>query len=74
MLDVRECKVEGWKAIAGAIGVNERTARRYAKRREDPLPVYWRRQGGSVVAHATGLRDWVARQEIPLGMRESCRG
>ncbi len=71
MLDVRECKIEGWKAIAAAIGVTERTARRYANRRHDPLPVYWRRRGGTVVAHATGLRDWIARQDVPLDTRES---
>jgi hypothetical protein len=71
MLDVREQKVEGWESIAKAIGVDERTARRYAKLRKDPLPVYWRRRGGLVVAHATALRDWIARQEIPLDMRGS---
>jgi hypothetical protein len=73
VLDVRERKVEGWKAIAEAVGVDERTARRYAALRHDPLPVYWRRRGGYVVAHATALRDWVARQDIPLDMRDSFR-
>lgn len=72
MLDVREQRVQGWKAIAAAIGVSERTARDYAKRTKDPLPVYWRRCGGGVVAHATALRDWIRRQEIPLDVRESC--
>ena len=71
MLDVREQKVEGWKSIAQAVGVDERTAQRYSKRRKDPLPVYWRRCGGIVVAHATALRDWMARQDIPLDMRDS---
>jgi hypothetical protein len=69
MLDVRENKVQGWDAIAAAIGVDIRTARRYAIRKVDPLPVYWRRCGSYVVAHATALRDWVARQDIPLDMR-----
>lgn len=74
MLDVRESKVSGWKSIAEAIGVSTVTAQAYARRRKDPLPIYWRRCGGGVVAHATALRDWVARQEIPLDMRESADG
>lgn len=71
MLDVREQRVEGWKAISGAIGVSTVTAQTYARRRKDPLPVYWRRCGGGVVAHATALRDWLARQIVPLDMRDS---
>lgn len=74
MIDVRESKVEGWKAIAESIGVSIVTAQAYAHRKKDPLPVYWRRCGSRVVAHATALRDWIARQEIPLDMRESARG
>ena len=73
MLDVREQKVEGWKEIAAAIGASVGAAQSYAKKRKDPLPVYWRRCGGTVVAHATALRDWVARQEIPLYMRGSSK-
>jgi hypothetical protein len=73
MLDVREQRVEGWKAIAAALSVSIMTAQTYAKRRKDPLPVYWRRCGGMVVAHATALRDWMARQDIPLDMRDSSR-
>lgn len=69
MLDVRENKVQGWREIASTIGVSVVTAQTYAKRRVDPLPVYWRRCGGYVVAHATALRDWVARQDIPLDLR-----
>ena len=72
MLEVREQKVEGWAAVASAIGVSKVTAQSYAKRKKDPLPVYWRRCGGVVVAHATALRDWMARQDIPLDMRGSC--
>jgi hypothetical protein len=71
MLDVVEQKVQGWESIAKAIGVDQRTAQRYARRSKDPLPVYWRRCGGFVVAHATALRDWAARQDIPLDMRAS---
>ena len=69
MLDVREQRVEGWIAIAAAIGVSTVTAQKYFKRAKDPLPVYWRRCGGQVVAHATALRDWLARQEVPLDLR-----
>lgn len=69
MLDVREQKVEGWLAIAAAIGVSTVTAQKYAAAKKDPLPVYWRRCGGYVVAHATALRDWLARQDIPLDVR-----
>lgn len=74
MLDVREQKVEGWQAIATAIGVSTVTAQSYARRSKDPLPIYWRRCGGGVVAHATALRDWISRQEIPLDMRASAVG
>ncbi len=74
MLDVRENRVEGWKEISEAIGVSTVTAQGYARRKKDPLPVYWRRCGGGVVAHATALRDWVRRQEIPLDMREQAGG
>jgi len=69
VLDVRENKVQGWRAIAEAIGVSMPTAQLYAKRTSDPLPVYWRRCGGYVVAHATALRDWLARQDIPLDLK-----
>lgn len=71
MLDVREKRVQGWKEIAEALGVSTVTAQGYARRKVDPLPVYWRRCGGGVVAHATALRDWLERQEIPLDMRDS---
>lgn len=74
MLDVRENRVIGWKCIAEALGVGVRTAQDYANRPKDPLPVYWRRCGGGVVAHATALRDWLRRQEIPLDMRDSAGG
>lgn len=78
MVDVREQKVEGWKAIAAAIGVSEVTARKYAKWKKDPLPVYRRRPGSGVVAHATALRDWDRRRNTPLVMEEAercgCRG
>ena len=69
MLDVREHKVQGWRAIAAAIGVSRNTALKYAQRARDPLPVYWRRCGGYVVAHATALRDWRARQDIPIDLK-----
>ena len=70
MLDVRENKVQGWDAIAQAVGVSKPSAIKYARRQIDPLPVYWRRCGNYVVAHATALRDWLARQDIPLDLRE----
>jgi len=73
MLDVREKKVEGWDAIASAIGVSRASAQSYAHRKKDPLPVYWSRCGGRVVAHATALRDWIERQDIPLDMRDSAK-
>jgi hypothetical protein len=69
LLDVRENKVQGWRNIAEAIGVTMPTAQKYARRKIDPLPVYWRRCGGYVVAHLTALRDWTARQDIPLDLR-----
>lgn len=71
MIELRERRIAGWADIAEAIGVNQKTARRYASRKKDPLPVYWQRCGGYVVAHATALRDWLERQEIPLQLRET---
>lgn len=73
MLDVRENKVQGWDAIAEAVGVSKPSAIKYARRRVDPLPVYWRRCGNYVVAHATALRDWLGRQDVPLDLRERSR-
>lgn len=52
--------LEGWAAIADAIGRNERTARHYARRADDPLPVY--KGLGRAVAYHAELEEWVRRQ------------
>lgn len=52
--------LQGWKDISVALGRNERSARRYAVRRMDPLPVY--RHLGAIVVSASALADWKKRQ------------
>jgi hypothetical protein len=58
--------IEGWKSIADALERTERSCRRYAKRRRDPLPVY--RYLGTVVIHRTALEDWKRRQGTSYNM------
>jgi hypothetical protein len=55
---------DGWKAIAEALRVIEKTARAYAARAYDPLPVrvdharrYW--------IYQDALHSWVNRQDLP---------
>jgi hypothetical protein len=61
----------GWKEITEHLGtlgleVEERTARRYAHRR-DALPVY--RRLGQVVAHKQAIEDWVKRQTVHASVK-----
>jgi len=58
--------LEGWKAIAEALGRTERSCRRYARRRRDPLPVY--RYLGTVVIHRAALDEWKKRQGTSYNM------
>ena len=51
----------GWLAIADALHVHPTTARKWAARDEDPLPV--RRLGRRVQARSEDLADWVERNE-----------
>ena len=51
----------GWKAIASELGVEVRTAQRYADRESDPLPTYNTPNGQSVVAYSDELSDWSVR-------------
>jgi len=54
----------GWKTIASAVGLSASAARRVAWRRRDPLPVW--RYLHMVIAYPSALRDWKARQMLPL--------
>lgn len=67
-------QVEGWKEIleflsSVGVTVSERTARRWLKRRRDPLPVW--RFVGKLVSTRGKLDAWVARQMIHAGAREA---
>lgn len=53
--------LEGWKEIARAIEVDEKTARAYMNRTIDPLPV--RRGHLGWYAHASAIEAWVLRQD-----------
>lgn len=55
-----ELPLEGWKGIARAVGVSERTARRLGARPRDPLPVW--HYLGRLVAFPSALREWRARE------------
>lgn len=56
-------QVFGWKDIASALTVSERTAQEYAARNRDPLPVEVGHRGAW--AYVTALRDWMRRQNVP---------
>lgn len=50
----------GWKAIASAVGVSDRSARNLAARPVDPLPVF--KVGGIVRLRQRDLDAWIDRQ------------
>lgn len=60
-----ENTIEGWRAIAEALGVSERHAVRYGVRDDDPLPV--RKRFGRVYIQSTELYEWVQRQDQSYG-------
>lgn len=53
--------LNGWKAIAGHLEVSEDTARRYAGRDRDPLPIR-RALNGQILAASTAVDAWAKRQ------------
>jgi hypothetical protein len=57
--DLAEWDLEGWDAIAFAIGVSVRTAQRYADDPDDPMPIM--RFKGNIRAREHELRVWVKR-------------
>jgi hypothetical protein len=59
-----EVPIEGWKGIAAEIRLSLKVCRRLAWRNWDPLPV--RRFQNIVLAFPTALRDWKARNTLPL--------
>lgn len=52
--------LRGWDEIAAALGCSVRTARRYAKRADDPLPVR-RLADGRVLAWSAKVASWAER-------------
>ncbi len=56
--------VFGWTSIAKTLALTERTARRYAKRNVDPLPVYV--YGRQIIADSGALKAWMRRNTVPL--------
>ena len=59
----READLEGWDEIADVVGCRPRTARAYANRNDDPLPVY--AAFGRVVAIRDEVKAWKLRQYKP---------
>ncbi len=57
--------LDGWQAIADELGCKPSTARKHAKARVDPLPVWYQRATGNVVAHVVALREWKRRGLVP---------
>ena len=60
-VSVRTWDLDGWKAIAGALGVSVRTAMRWAGTGADRMPVFQVR--GRTKARAAAIRMWLSRQE-----------
>lgn len=54
-----EYDLYGWKEIATALGLSERTCQRYASTPEDPMPVYT--FGRNIRAKSAELMAWVER-------------
>ena len=60
--------IEGWKSIAKAVRMSVETAQRRARRKHDPLPT-WKYEH-CVIAWPSALRDWKARNLLPLQVAE----
>ncbi len=59
---VKVGRVEGWKEIANALAVSVPTAKSYARRASDPLPV---RGNGRRWARVVDLLRWARAHDIP---------
>lgn len=57
-----DAKLEGWKAIAAAVRLSIKSARRLAERNIDPLPVRHGPIGAWTFVEA--VRAWVHRQDL----------
>lgn len=64
MSDARKL-VEGWKAIADAVGLSRSETQRKARLPEDRIPVW--KYFGRVLAYTNALADWRERHMTPLG-------
>ncbi len=59
--------LRGWPEICCALGVqDEETARGYARRKENRLPVRWDAQGRPFISELL-LGAWVTDQTVPVG-------
>ena len=72
-----DTKIRGWKSIADALGVSERTARRYAvsgafRAYQDILPVF--RDYLDPWIERDALEQWKARTTMAWAAWESLRG
>lgn len=61
-----------WHGIADAMKVGERSARRWAMRNFDPLPVYMHQTRG-VFASRAALLEWDKRRALPFSMAITSR-
>lgn len=59
-----EVAYEGWKEIASALRVDEKTAYRYSIRAYDPLPVRVDFAERYYI-YQTALKSWINRQDLP---------
>lgn len=53
-------RLSGWKEIASHINRSERAARKWSKRKDDPLPTEYRL--GRVEVDVAALDEWLQRQ------------
>ena len=58
-----EVPIEGYEAIGKAVNLCRERAWFYARRQEDPLPVW--HYLGRALAWPSALREWQARQLVP---------
>lgn len=65
-------RIEGWKAIAGELGVSEKRARELADpRRKLSLPVRYGARGAYIVREVLAM--WFAHYDAPYGMHQELK-
>lgn len=73
MPDAQPGKLDGWKAIAGYLGRDERTVQRWRKERAMPVYQVPGGKGGSVFAYAGEVDTWL-RNHLPAHERDPQSG